>query len=198
MFRLTRPSEDEVRRFVSVESHSEFSYPEVGASATAPPRGYNIDHYRIKLGSGDRAWQHAVNAVRGWAMFSMPWIRLYRPATATQTGAVVAVCIRHFGFFSLNACRIIYVVDENAVAARGAFSRFGFAYGTLAEHAESGEERFTVEWTRDDDSVWYEVLAFSRPRHALAKMGYPFSRALQRKFARDSRQAMFRAVNAKK
>jgi len=71
--------------------------------------------------------------------------------------------------------------------------RFGFAYGTLADHMESGEERFTVEWRRDDDSVWYDLLAFSRPRHPLARLGLRLSRALQRRFARDSLRAMARA-----
>jgi alpha-ketoglutarate-dependent taurine dioxygenase len=46
--------------------------------------------------------------------------------------------------------------------------RFAFAYGTLAEHAESGEERFQVEW-REDDSVWYDILAFSRPNQLFSR-----------------------------
>ena len=71
--------------------------------------------------------------------------------------------------------------------------RFGFAYGTLAEHAESGEERFTVEWD-DQDNVGYDILTFSRPRHPLARLGYPLSRSLQKKFARDSKAAMLQAV----
>lgn len=45
----------------------------------------------------------------------------------------------------------------------------------IGEHAESGEERFTVEWNRNDDIVWYDILAFSRPRQMLAKLGYPLS-----------------------
>jgi hypothetical protein len=31
MFRLTAPSEDEIRRFISEQKDSVFSYPEVGA-----------------------------------------------------------------------------------------------------------------------------------------------------------------------
>jgi uncharacterized protein (UPF0548 family) len=83
----------------------------------------------------------------------------------------------------------VYVVDEE-----GPMERFGFAYGTLAEHAESGEERFTVQWNRHDDSVWYDILAFSRPRQMLARLGYPLSRSLQRKFAKDSKLAMLQSV----
>lgn len=51
MFTLTAPSEDEIRRFISKQSDSGFSYPEVGASATAVPTGYNVDHNRIQLDS---------------------------------------------------------------------------------------------------------------------------------------------------
>jgi uncharacterized protein (UPF0548 family) len=194
LFCLTRPSEDEVRRFISDQSHSEFSYPEVGASAATPPPGYNVDHCRIKLGSGERAWQRAVSAVRRWQMFDMPWVELCWPATPIREGAVVAVSIRQFGFFSLNAARIVYLVEESS-GKEGAM-RFGFAYGTLPGHAESGEERFTVEWSPHDGSVSYEILAFSRPKHPMAKLAYPFSRHLQKKFGDHSRRAMFRAVNA--
>jgi uncharacterized protein (UPF0548 family) len=81
-------------------------------------------------------------------------------------GTDVAVSVLHLGFYSLNACRIVYVVDEE-----GPMKRFGFAYGTLAEHAESGEERFTIEWDRNNDEVWYDILAFSRPRQTLARLG---------------------------
>jgi uncharacterized protein (UPF0548 family) len=105
----------------------------------------------------------------------------------------VAVIARLFGLWWLNACRIVYVVDEG-----GPVQRYGFAYGTLLEHAESGEERFTVEWHEPDDAVWYEILAFSRPHHVLARLGYSLARRLQRRFARDSAAAMQRAVGQDK
>ena len=189
MFSLTAPSEDEIRRFISNQKDSGFSYSEIGASATAAPTGYNLDHTRVRLGRGEVTWRHAARAIRAWQMFSMPWVNLHWPSAPIQVGTVVAVSVRHLGFYSLNACRIVYVVDEE-----GPTKRFGFAYGTLAEHAESGEERFTVEWD-DQDSVWYDILAFSRPRQRLAKLGYPLSRSLQAKFARASKAAMLQAVN---
>jgi uncharacterized protein (UPF0548 family) len=95
------------------------------------------------------------------------------------------------GIWRLNACRIVYVVDE-----AGATSKFGFAYGTLPGHVESGEERFLVEWDRGDDAVWYDILAFSRPNHILPRLGYPFVRVLQKRFGRDSAASMFRAVRS--
>jgi uncharacterized protein (UPF0548 family) len=76
----------------------------------------------------------------------------------------------------------VYVEEQEA--------SYSFAYGTLSEHAESGEEKFTVTWNASDDSVWYDVLAFSSPNHTLAKIGYPLSRMLQKRFARDSMAAL--------
>ena len=187
--RLTAPSEDEIRRFISKQSDSGFSYPEVGASATAVPTGYNVDRNRIQLGSGEGTWQRAAEAIRKWRMFSMPWVNLHFASAPIQVGTDVAVSVHHFGFYSLNACRIVYVVDEDVP-----IKRFGFAYGTLAEHAESGEERFTVEWNREDDGVWYDILAFSRPRQMLARLGYPLSRLLQKRFAQGSKAAMLQSA----
>jgi uncharacterized protein (UPF0548 family) len=190
LFSLTTPSEDEVRRFISKQKDSRFSYPEVGASATTVPSGYNVDRNRIQLGKGEIAWQRAVQAIRMWQTFNIPRVSLYWPSAPIQAGTEIAVSVYHFGFYSLNASRIVYVVDEN-----GPIQRFGFAHGTLAEHAESGEERFTVEWHRNEDSVWYDILAFSRPRQMMARLGQPLSRSLQKKFAEGSKLAMLLAVS---
>jgi uncharacterized protein (UPF0548 family) len=185
VFSLTAPTEDEVRRFITQQKDSGFSYPDVGASATAVPAGYNVDHNRVQLGNGEDVWQRALRAIRTWRMFSMPWVNLHWQTAPIVVGTDVAVSVHHFGFYSLNACRIVYVVDEEVP-----IGRFGFAYGTLREHGESGEERFTVEWNREEDSVWYDILAFSRPRQTLARLGYPLSRLLQKKFAKGSKLAM--------
>ena len=190
MFSLTAPTEDKIRRFISQQKDSSFSYPDVRASATAVPAGYNVDHNRVQLGRGENTWQRGLGAIRAWRMFSLPWVNLHWQNAPIVVGTDIAVSIHHFGFYSLNACRIVYLVDEE-----GAVKRFGFAYGTLAEHAESGEERFTVEWNRADDTVWYDILAFSRPRQMLARLGYPLSRSLQKRFAEGSKAAMIHAAS---
>jgi len=82
-------------------------------------------------------------------------------------------------------------VDEE-----GPVQRFGFTYGTLPDHAGSGEERFLIEWDREEGSVWYDILAFSRPRHLLARLGYPWVRRVQKRFGWESAAAMCRAVRA--
>jgi uncharacterized protein (UPF0548 family) len=117
-------------------------------------------------------------------MFKLGWVDLFPDSAPIRVGQTVAAVVRHFGFWSMNACRIVYVIEENR--------RFGFAYGTLQDHAEQGEERFSIEWLESDDSVWYSILAFSRPGKWQARIAKPLSRALQKKFARDSLRAMQR------
>ena len=74
--------------------------------------------------------------------------------------------------------------------------RYGFAYGTLPEQAEAGEERFTVEWL-DDDSVWYDILALSRKDISWRAWLYPVARHLRDNFRRDSGAAMERVETSR-
>jgi uncharacterized protein (UPF0548 family) len=186
---LRKPHPETIRAFLDGQAILAFTYPAIGATASRPPAGYVVDRTRIKLGEGAGTFAVAKAALRRWEHFRLGWVEAWSSETPVQTGQVVAVIARLFGLWWLNACRIVYLVDEEE-----SVKRFGFAYGTLPEHAESGEERFTVEWYEQDDAVWYDILAFSRPQQLLARLGYPFARRLQKRFARDSGTAMLRAV----
>jgi len=188
MFWVSKPARDVIDAFISAQQGKPFSYLGTGSTRGTPPPGYNVDHNRIRLGQGGKAFTAARAAIRSWEMFRMPWIELCWPDVPIAINATVAVLVSHLGFWSLNACRILYVIEEV-----GPVEKYGFAYGMLQGHAEFGEERFTVEYDQADQSVWYDLYAFSRPGFA-ARLGYPFSRALQRRFARDSKAAMQRAV----
>jgi uncharacterized protein (UPF0548 family) len=190
VFLIRPPSRSKIERFLAAQRDLPHTYPDVGATRVmAAPAGYNLDHNRIRLGAGAAAFERATAALRRWAMFEIGWVRLCWPETPLAVGATFGVAIGHFGFWSLNSARIVYMLDDD-----GPIRRFGFAYGTLPGHAECGEERFLVEWRHDDDSVWYDLFAFSRPHHALTWAGYPLTRMLQRRFARDSKAAMVRAT----
>ena len=190
MYSLTKPTLPQIQRFIAWQQEMPFSYPETGASRDKLPVGYTVDHHRIRLGRGAATFARAKAALRRWAMFQLEWVQLCWPTTPLEVGCTVAVLIRGPAIWSLNACRIVYVLDEVAP-----LERFGFAYGTLPAHAGRGEERFSVEWRHADDSVWYDILAFSRPDHLLAKVGYPYMRYLQKRFAAGSKQAMLRIVD---
>ena len=185
MFLVGTPSEARIREVLASQATAGFSYPGAGATRDHAPPGYRVRQQSFALGRGPGVFERAKQAIREWRMFDIGWIELCWPDVPIEPGSTVAVLARHFGFRSLNVCRIVYGIDEPR--------RYGFAYGTLPEHAEAGEERFTVEW-REDDSVWYGILAFSREKHPLAKVAYPLSRMLQARFRRDSGRAMQTAV----
>jgi len=142
------------------------------------------------LGIGEKTFARAKDAIRSWTMYQLDWTRLHPNDAPVAVGEVVCVVVNHGLCWSINPCRIIYVLEEN-----GEVEKFGFAFGTLPGHSEEGEERFTVEWRHADDSVWYELLAFARPHHILAKIGSPFVGFFQRKFAEDSGRAMLKAID---
>jgi uncharacterized protein (UPF0548 family) len=185
-----KPSSVAVQSFLASQARLDFSYPAVGATAATPPPGYVVDHTRVRVGSGEHAFEAGRAALDRWEHFRLGWVEAHPAADQIRVGSMVAVVARALGLCWLNACRVVYVVDNE----QGTVRQWGFAYGTLPGHAESGEERFLIEWDRADGGVWYDILAFSRPRHPLARLAYPLARRLQRRFARDSSAAMMRAV----
>lgn len=190
MVSLQGPSSEKIREFLTSQSKLGFTYLAVGATACLPPAGYVVDHTRIKLGQGEGVFMKAKAALGRWDQFRLRWVEAWPPETPIQTGAVVAVIARNLGLWWLNACRIVYVVDEQEPVRR-----FGFAYGTLPDHAETGEERFLVEWDRASGEVRYDILAFSRPHQLLARLGHPYMRRVQKRFRQDSAAAMVRAIS---
>jgi uncharacterized protein (UPF0548 family) len=191
MLLLRRPSIETLREFLAAQSKLDFTYSAVGATAAVPPAGYAVDHTRLKLGEGEEAFERARAALGRWDQFRLGWMEAWSPEAPIQAGAVVAVFARMFGLWWLNAGRVVYGVDET-----GPIRRFGFAYGTLPDHAETGEERFLVEWDQASGEVWYDVLAFSRPHRVLTWVGQPFVRRAQKRFGQESAAAMLRAVES--
>ena len=188
MFLLAKPNPQSVQAFLFAQKNHRFSYAEVGHSRNGAPHGYTCDHNRVELGTGEDVFERAIAALQEWKMFEMRWIELCWPNTPIEPGSDVAVLVSHFGFWSLNGCRIVYVVKED-----GPVKKRGFAYGTLSSHGEIGEERFTVEFDTESQVVWYDLFAFSRPG-PVARFAYPVARTLQKRFARDSKRAMQKAT----
>jgi uncharacterized protein (UPF0548 family) len=183
---LRRPNQAALDAFLARQAGQAFSYAEVGRTAGEPPVGYDFDRRRVRLGRGLADFQVARAALRRWEMFDIGWAHLVQSGPPAE-GQIVALLARAFGVWWLNACRVVYV--ENTMR------RFGFAYGTLNEHVERGEELFLIE-RLDDDSVWYQISAFSRPKHPLVRLAYPLARRLQLRFALGSIAAMERAVQS--
>jgi uncharacterized protein (UPF0548 family) len=188
---LGKPTSESIQQFLADQSALDPTYSPAGATTTTPPAGYALDRTRVKLGASEQVFTTGKSVLEHWGQFRIGWVETLPENAPIKEGQVVAILARSVGLWWLNACRIVRVIDED-----GPVKRFGFAYGTLPGHAESGEERFLVEWDRRDDSVWYDILAFSRPRHFLAKLGYPWVRHVQRRFRLDSAAAMCRATGS--
>lgn len=161
---LWRPDDGDleaVRRRAETEP---LTYDEVGATAWAVmPAGYRLlDRSRV-VGRGEATFAAAAGGVFDFAA--------HRGAGAMVAASgppavddVVAVALGAGPLWIAVCCRIVSVVDEPR--------RRGWAYGTLATHAQSGEESFTVEW-RDDDTVVFHLRAFARPASRLVAVGGP-------------------------
>ena len=112
MFLLGRPSDEAISRLLNSRRQLPFTY-EAAGDWSPPPRGYTIDHNRIRLGEGEPTFKRAIEAINRWEMFNIVWLRLCWPDAAIEAGSTVAVLAYHFGFWSLHACRIARVIDED-------------------------------------------------------------------------------------
>jgi uncharacterized protein (UPF0548 family) len=188
---LRPPAPSVIEAFLARAERSPSSYREVGATRDPDandPIGYRgLDHV-VELGRGDELFARAREALLSWEHFRLGWVEIARPTPPVQEGSVVAVIGRFLGTCWLNAARVVWVQDEGH-AGRSC----GFAYGTLEEHMEQGEERFVV--SRDQDGyVSYAIHSFSRPSNMLGRIAAIPLRGLQRRFLVDSGRAMQRAA----
>src|SRR5712691_3009807 len=112
MFLIRKPGVEWIEQFLSAQVSRDFSYAEVGATRGDLPSGYTVDHNRVRLGHGAQLFSEATACLRGWKMFKLGWVEVFHSRAPIRTGATVAVLVHHFGFWSVNACRIAYVFAE--------------------------------------------------------------------------------------
>lgn len=188
MFFARRPSAAVIERFLRESQHLPLSYAAPGL-VRQPSSARGVDEQVVPIGRGLIDFARAQDALAAWRQFDLGWVELFPASAAIAPGTTVAVLIRHLGFWSLNGCRVVYNVEAAEDEAR-----FGFAYGTLTNHAESGEELFEVFLDRRTEDVMYRIRARSWPQASLAWLGQPVVRALQERFRRDSAATMAAAV----
>ncbi|MER7049768.1 DUF1990 family protein [Streptomyces jumonjinensis] len=153
------------------------TYPEVGATRLGPmPDGYRHLHHTTRVGRGRAAFTTAGAAVLSWRMHRESGVRVRATAARAEPGVRVELSAGA-GPLRIGAarCEVIWSADER--------HRAGFAYGTLSGHPECGEESFVVDF-RDDGSVWFTVMAFSRPGRWYTRAAGPLVPVLQLWYAR--------------
>lgn len=191
MIRLLHPTPREVgSRLASLDAP--LSYPEWGATANLGlldelATTYTVDRYEFAIGSGRETFERARSALLAWRHFEIPWLELHGAETSPRPGQLVATLTRVAGLWFLNPCRVVYVEGESASSAE-----LAFAYGTVAGHVASGEERFSVRLDPATGQVTYEVRAFSRAAILLTTIARPWVRRVQRRFVASSAEALAR------
>ena len=184
MFLAGRPTQNVIDRFLRESQDLPFSYGPVGIVKT-PTAAQHLDELTVAVGRGQADFARARAALSAWKQFDIGWVETFPRHAPVAVGTIVAVLIRHLGFWSLNGCRVVYSVGSPDDSVR-----FGFAYGTLTNHAESGEELFEVFIDPRTEDVVYRIRATSRPQARLARFGQPIVRALQARFRDHSAATM--------
>ncbi|MDQ1427790.1 MAG: hypothetical protein QOK39_1266 [Acidimicrobiaceae bacterium] len=186
MFRLTKPSPEVLRRFLDEQRSQRFTYDAVGATAAGDlPAGFHHDRVETDLGAdeGDR-FARAWEAVRHWAPQRGAGIEIFPDTPVVGDLPILVVIKLPVMGCAVASARVAYVVDEPTKA--------GFAYGTLPGHPERGEEAFLV--VRRGGRVVFQVVAFSKPRDPIARLGGPVARAFQLRTIKAYLRAMETAI----
>lgn len=171
MFVLGRPSEARLARTLERVRGARLTYTEEGATAGALPPGYHHVRASRVLGTGEAVYAAACDGLRTWQLHRGQGFLVAPADPPLEVGTDVVTAVRLAGpVHVLAACRIVWTVDEP--------DRFGFAYGTLPVHPARGEESFVVVRSPSDE-VQAEIVAFSRPRHPLVRLGGPVARRQQ-------------------
>ncbi|MFD3652803.1 DUF1990 family protein [Streptomyces sp. 24-1644] len=162
------------------------TYPEVGATLLGPlPDGYHHLHHRTPVGRGREDFEAAGAAVTGWRMHRASGAGVHATTARAETGTRVAVSLG-IGRLRVTApCEVVWTAYESR--------RTGFAYGTRQRHPERGEECFVVDLA-DDGTVWFTVMAFSRPACWYARLAGPLVPPVQHWYARRLGRTLRRIV----
>ena len=161
-----------MQRLVNVLHDAQPTYGEIGATLVGGrPVGFRHDYYDTDLGHGSEMFQRAVAGLKKWETHHLLGVRVFPEVQEIQAGVTVVVTFGTALLALAAPCRIVGVVDEE--------SRWGFAYGTLPGHPERGEEAFVVSIT-SNETVRFEVVAFSSPDDVLVRLSGPIGRAFQK------------------
>jgi uncharacterized protein (UPF0548 family) len=154
-------------------TYAKLTYSEVGATAGELPARYHHIRRRVVIGQGQQVFAEAATDIAAWQVQLRAGLTVAASAPTATPGTVVVLGLG-LGPLRLSApCRVVYAVDQSR--------RRGFAYGTLPGHPESGEEAFLVE-CHDDDTVSFEITAFSKPSMITARLAGPAGRLIQSQF----------------
>lgn len=188
LIHLRRPSGDDLEKWRERLDDEELSYPR-GILNGVPAGGMESDTLVVALGSGEDCWERAKSGLDRWAHFDLGWANIATGGVAPEPGLNVLIFAAVLGVHVTSGCRVLSTHATND----GATTRYGFVYGSLDSHLESGEELFEV--IRDEGGhVTYRIDVMARPGRWYTRLLRPVAERYRRRFRRDSAAALRRYV----
>lgn len=179
---LRRPDESGLAELLARCSDAALTYAPLGGSLNGVvPAGLHRHRWSIPL--PDSAFERAKEAISAWRVHRGAGLSVIADGPIAVGTNIAMSAPLPLGFVDVT-CRVVAVVDEER--------RYGFAYGTLPVHPETGEEAFIV--VRDNDGLRFEVRAVSAPRHPIARLVQPLANRLQDSAVRRYLSAMTKLV----
>ena len=185
MFLLRRPTEDFIKQTIESQCHQRLTYPDIGLTVESRcPSGYSMNQWQAVIGKGQTTFLRAKEAITRLHILDLGWLQVVSRPESICEQAPICTLIRMLGIYSLQVAKVVHVDNKNPEI------KFGFSYGTLPAYPLSGEERFTVSYDPHTQDVVYEIFSFSRPANYAIRLGQPYLRYAQRRFCRDSVDAI--------
>lgn len=157
---------------------SQLTYDTVGMSLPTYtdeiPEGYVVLEDAQVVGKGRDAYERVGWALMHWQINREAGFFVQPQHAAVRLNEHVAVALPLAGLFAVTAtCKVVAIIAEG--------DRTGFAYGSLPNHPEQGEEAFWVSFDEATEDVTLTIRSVSRPASWFTKLGAPVAAGIQRK-----------------
>lgn len=150
---------------------ADLTYAEVGATRSdALPADYRHVRRRIRVGEGRELLTAVAAGMRAWGIHRKAGLRVRADSDAPQTGSDFSAGVPLLGWTVWVPCRVVWMRHDP--------TRYGYGFGTLRGHPESGEEAFEVS-IDSAGRVWFDLRAFSRPATRVTRLAGPVAVLLQ-------------------
>lgn len=167
---LPHPDRHELDRLLARARDAPLTYDHVGSTLDGNQPRPSPRSETVELGTGDAVLDRAREALRAWHAHTGIGALVHPADAPLEPGSTLLVVLRAGPFAVVAPDRVVAVVDET--------DRFGFAYGTVAGHAERGEESFLVE-RAESGVVTMTIRVDAHPATLPARLAAPVVNRLQ-------------------
>ncbi|MDN6202653.1 MAG: DUF1990 family protein, partial [Micrococcaceae bacterium] len=168
-----------LRRLARIGQPGDLTYTDYGLTELGhAPAGYRTVRRRSRVGAGEDAFRRLADGILDWQMHRGAGLRVPEDTPRASPGVRV-VSGMGIGPIRVPApCRVLWSLEPEAADPDTGPRRAGFGYGTLKRHPVAGEEAFTAVLD-DEGTVWFEVLAYSKPANWLMRAAAPVTHRTQ-------------------